>query len=166
MTDAINPLTGKPVGTLPLNEVASMPGLTFFQEAIAGNIPMPPIAAVMPMAPVEAELGRIVFRARPESRFYNPIGSIHGGYAATLLDTALGCAVHTTLEAGEGYTTLEIKVVYHRPITHKSGDLRIEGTVISRGSRVAASEAKLTDEAGNLLASGTTTCLIFPVPAG
>ena len=127
---------------------------------------MPPMAAVIPIVPVEVEVGRVVFRAGPEARFYNPIGSIHGGYASTLLDTAMVCAVHSTLKAGEGYTSLEIKVVFHKQITHRTGDVRIEARVLARGGRIAAAEGRITDAKGELLASGTTTCLIFPATGG
>lgn len=159
--EAINPLTNLAVGTVPLKEVLGQSGLEFLQGIGTGRYPMAPMAGVIPFAPVEVEVGRIVFRAVPEARFYNPIGSVHGGYAATLLDTAMGCAVHSTLEAGEGYTSLEIKIGFHKPITRETGELRIEGRVLSRGGRVGAAEGRLTDSKGELLASGTTTCLIF-----
>jgi uncharacterized protein (TIGR00369 family) len=161
--EAVNPLTDLPVGTVPLKEVFGQPGVEFLRGISAGRYPMPPMAAVIPAAPVEVEVGRAVFRAVPDERFYNPIGSVHGGYASTLLDTAMGCAVHSTLEAGEGYTSLEIKIVFHKPITRQTGALRIEGRILSRGARVASAEGRVTDSKGDLLASGTTTCLIFPV---
>lgn len=160
--DTLNPLTSLPVGTVPLQEVLGQPGVEFLKGISAGRYPMPPMAAVIPVAPVEVEVGRIVFRAVPEGRFYNPIGSVHGGYASTLLDTAMGCAVHSTLKAGEGYASLEIKIAFHKPITRQTGELRIEGRVLSRGARVGSAEGRLTDSKGNLLASGTTTCLVFP----
>ena len=158
---AVNPLTELRVGIVPLNEVLAQPGVEFLKGISTGRYPMPPMAAVIPMAPVEVEVGRVVFRAVPEERFYNPIGSVHGGYASTLLDTALGCAVHSTLDAGEGYASLEIKVAFHKPITRETGELRIEGRIVSRGARVGSAEARVTDTKGDLLASGTTTCLIF-----
>jgi uncharacterized protein (TIGR00369 family) len=161
--EAVNPLTDLPVGTVPLDEVLSQPGLDFLNGIAAGRYPMPPMSAVIPIAPVEAEVGRIIFRAIPEARFYNPIGSIHGGYASTLLDTAMGCAVHSTLRPGEGYTTLEIKIAFHKPITRETGEVRIEGSIVSRGARVASADGSITDSKGELLATGTTTCLIFPV---
>ncbi|MGQ0647749.1 MAG: PaaI family thioesterase [Gemmatimonadaceae bacterium] len=161
--EAINPLTDLPVGTVPLKEVLGQPGVEFLKGISAGRYPMPPMAAVIPMAPLEAEVGRVVFRALSEARFYNPIGSLHGGYASTLLDTAMGCAVHSTLKAGEGYATLEIKIAFHRPITPETGELRIEGTMLSRSGRVGSAEGRLTNSRGDLFASGTTTCLIFPV---
>ena len=161
--DAVNPLTNRSVGTVALTEVFGQPGVEFLSGMTTGRYPMPPMSAVIPIAPHEVELGRVVFRAVADERFSNPIGSIHGGYASTLLDTAMGCAVHSTLAAGEGYTSLEIKIVFHRPITGKTGELRIEGRVLSRGTRVASAEGRVTDSDGDLLASGTTTCLIFPI---
>lgn len=158
---AINPLTNREVGIVPLAEVRAMAGVDFLRGLIEGRYPQPPIAAVMPIAPVEADVGRVLFRAMPNETLYNPIGSIHGGYASMLLDTAMGCAVHSTLKAGEAYATLEIKIAFHKPILHDTGELRIEGTILSRGSRVGAAEGRIRDSSGELLASGTTTCLIF-----
>ena len=157
----LNPLTGLPVGTVPLKEILGQAGVEFLKGISAGRYPMPPMAAVIPFAPMEVDVGRAVFRAVPEARFYNPIGSIHGGYASTLLDTAMGCAVHSMLKAGEGYTSLEIKVAFHKPITPATGELRVEGRIVSRGARVGTAEGRITDAKGDLLASGTTTCLIF-----
>jgi len=161
-TTPVNPLTGLPVGTVPLKEVLGQAGVEFLKGISAGRYPMPPMAAVIPVAPLDIEVGRVVFRAAPEERFYNTIGSLHGGYAATLLDTAMACAVHSTLKAGEGYTTLEIKIAFHKPITRETGELRIEGRILSRGARVGAAEGRLNDSKGDLVGSGTTTCLIFP----
>lgn len=163
--DAVNPLNDLPIGTVALKEVLGQSGLEFLKGISSGRYPMPPMAAVIPVAPLEVEAGRIAFRAVPEERFYNPIGSVHGGYAATLLDTAMGCAVHSTLHPGEGYTSLEIKIAFHKPITKDTGEVRIEGRVLSRGARVGSAEGRLTDASGDLLASGTTTCLIFRAPA-
>jgi uncharacterized protein (TIGR00369 family) len=152
------------VGTLPLGEVFGRSGLDFFAAVIAGQAPIPPIADSVPMRFIAASEGRIVVTGRPERRFMNPIGSIHGGYAAVLLDTVLGCAVHTTLGAGEGYTTLEIKCSFHRALQPDTGEITATGTVISRGRRAASSEARIEDARGRLLASGSSTCLIFPLP--
>lgn len=157
----LNPLTGLPVGTVPLKDVLGQAGLEYLQGIAAGRYPMPPMSAVIPIAPLEIELGRAAFRAVPDERFYNTIGLIHGGYAATLLDTAMGCAVHSTIKVGEAYATLEIKIAYHKPITPQTSELRIEGRIVSRGARVATAEGRLLDAKGELLASGTTTCLIF-----
>lgn len=110
---------------------------------------------------VEIEEGRVVFGATPDERVYNPIGTVHGGFAATLLDSAVGCAVHSKLKAGQGYTTLELKVAYHRPITKATGPVRAEGRVIQVGRRAAFAEGRLTDLKGRLYATATTTCLVF-----
>jgi uncharacterized protein (TIGR00369 family) len=111
--------------------------------------------------PVEAEEGRVVFACVPGHQHYNPIGTVHGGLAATLLDSAMGCAVHTTLPAGAGYTTLELKVNFTRPITSETGRVLCEGSVVHRGGRVATAEGRVVAEgSGKLLAHGTTTCLI------
>lgn len=114
---------------------------------------------------VEAEEGLAVFAGTPGPHAYNPIGTVHGGYAATLLDSACGCAVHSRLSAEQAYTTLELKVAYHKAITRHSGLLRAEGRVLSFGQRVAYAEAKLTDAQGRLLASATSTLLVFARPS-
>lgn len=110
---------------------------------------------------IEVELGKAVFSGIPDVHAYNPIGTIHGGYAATLLDSACGCAVHSRLSASQAYTTLELKVSYHKAITKDSGRLRAEGNVLSMGRRAAFSEAKITDAGGRLYASATSTLLVF-----
>jgi uncharacterized protein (TIGR00369 family) len=136
-------------------------GMEYIQAIFAGELPPPPIATLMGFRGVEAEPGRALFEMEPGPQHYNPIGSVHGGIALTLLDSAMGCAVHTLLEAGVGYTTIEVKTNFVRAITAETGLIRCEGTVIHKGSRVATAEGKLTDAAGKLLAHGTTTCLIL-----
>jgi uncharacterized protein (TIGR00369 family) len=137
-------------------------GLEMLQAIAAGELPGAPIAELLGFEPVEAEEGRVVFAAVPETRHYNPIGTVHGGLAATLLDSAMGCAVHSTLPAGAGYTTLELKVNFTRPITSETGRILCEGTVVHRGGRVATADGRVYAEAdGKLLAHGTTTCLIL-----
>ena len=121
----------------------------------------PPIGKTMDFALVEVEEGRAVFEGKPDMRVYNPIGSVHGGYAATLLDSACGIAVHSKLAPGQGYTTLELKVSYLRGMTLDTGVVRAEGVVISMGRRVAFAEAKLTDASGKLLATATSTLLVI-----
>ena len=121
----------------------------------------PPIAETMGFALVEIEAGRAVFEGSPGHSVYNPIGSVHGGYAATLLDSACGCAVHSRLTAAQGYTTLELKVSYHRPMSDASGLVRAEGRLLSFGRRAAFAEATLHDAHGKLCASATSTLLIF-----
>jgi uncharacterized protein (TIGR00369 family) len=119
----------------------------------------------MGMRFVEIEEGRAVFACEPAEYHYNPLGVVHGGLAATLLDSAMGCAVHSTLPVGVSYTTIEIKVNYLRALTSETGAVRAEGRVIKVGGRVAIAEGRVVDEAGNLYAHGTTTCLILrPVP--
>jgi uncharacterized protein (TIGR00369 family) len=140
-------------------------GLDFLRAIAAGELPGAPIAELIGFEPVEAEEGRVVFAALPGPQHYNPIGSVHGGLAATLLDSAMGCAVHTTLAEGSGYTTLELKVNYIRPITTETGRVLCEGTVVHRGGRVATAEGRVIAEGtGKLLAHGTTTCLITSLP--
>jgi uncharacterized protein (TIGR00369 family) len=137
-------------------------GLEVLRAIAAGEIPGAPIAELLGFAPVEAEEGRVVFAAVPGEKHYNPLGTVHGGLAATLLDSAMGCAVHSTLPAGVGYTTLELKVNFTRPITSETGRILCEGTVVHRGGRVATAEGRVHAEAdGRLLAHGTTTCLIL-----
>lgn len=110
---------------------------------------------------VEIDDGRVTFGATPHEGVYNPIGTVHGGFAATLLDSCLGCAVHSKLKAGQGYTTLELKVAYHRPMTKTTGPVRAEGVVIQMGRRAAFAEGKITDANGRLYATATSTLLVF-----
>jgi uncharacterized protein (TIGR00369 family) len=151
-----------------------MTGLEFLRAIASGELPGAPIADLLRFAPVEAEEGRVVFAAVPEQQHSGglrppttasrptPQSLVHGGLAATLLDSAMGCAVHSTLPAGVGYTTLELKVNFVRAITSETGRILCEGTVVHRGGRVATAEGRVFAEAdGALLAHGTTTCLIF-----
>lgn len=141
---------------------AELSGLEIMRAVAAGELPPPPIALLMGFEPVEVDVGRVVFAGLPAQKHYNPIGSVHGGFAATLLDSALGCAVHTTLGPGVGYTTLDLAVKYLRGMTVDTGRVLCEGTVLSSGRRVATAEARLVREAdGKLLAHGTTTCAVF-----
>jgi uncharacterized protein (TIGR00369 family) len=141
---------------------ARMSGLDALNAIMAGELPPPPIALLLGMEPVEVSDGRAVFAAEPSERHYNPIGFVHGGLAATLLDSAMGCAVQTTLPAGAGYTTLELKVNFTRPITRETGRVLCEGKVLHRGGRVETAEGRvIAERTGKLLAHGTTTCLIL-----
>jgi uncharacterized protein (TIGR00369 family) len=139
----------------------TMSGLDYLRAIQSGEIPPPPIAVLLGMGIAEVEEGRAVFTARPAEYHYNPIGVVHGGLAATLLDSAMGCAVHSTLPAGAGYTTLEIKVNYVRAITSETGEVRCEAKIIYQGGRTATAEGRITDASGKLYAHGTTTCIIF-----
>ena len=148
-------------GVVPIEQARRMDGLSLWRGLLEGRVPAPPIAKVLGFDVAEVELGRVLFAYRPLSDHYNPLGTIHGGIAATLLDSAMGCSVHTTLAAGIGFTTLEIKVSYVRAMTDQTGPVKVEGKVINVGKRVATAEGRLIDQEGRLLAHGTTTCLIF-----
>jgi uncharacterized protein (TIGR00369 family) len=126
-------------------------------------LPIPPITRVFNFRLSEVEPGRAVFTGEPSAEYYNPIGSVHGGFAATLLDSCMGCAVHSALPAGTGYTTLEIKISFLRPMLENTGPVRAEGKIISVGKRVGTAEGRIMDAEGKLYAHGTTTCLIFPL---
>jgi uncharacterized protein (TIGR00369 family) len=136
-------------------------GLEYLRKMQSGEIPPPPIGALINFAIAEIEEGRTVFTVEPAEYHYNPIGMVHGGLAATLLDSAMGCAVQSMLPAGVGYTTLEIKVNYVRAMTTETGAVRCEGKIIHIGGRTAVAEGKITDAAEKLYAYGTTTCLIL-----
>jgi uncharacterized protein (TIGR00369 family) len=146
---------------------AGMSGLEALRAMMAGELPPPPIALLLGMGPVEVDAGRVIFAAEPDERHYNPIGLVHGGLAATLLDSAMGCAVQTTLPAGVGYTTLELKVNFTRPITRDTGRVLCRAEVVHRGGRVATAEGRvIAEDSGKLLAHGTTTCLVLGREAG
>jgi uncharacterized protein (TIGR00369 family) len=151
------------LGTIPHADLTSFSGLELLQRIIDGKYPAPPIAAVMNFTLSEVSEGRAVFIGLPSERHLNPLGGVHGGWAATLIDSALGCAVYTTLQKGEAYTTAEFKVNLTRPIMPGMGEVTCEAHVVHRGRTLAVSEARLTDKNGKLLAFGTETCAIFPV---
>ena len=136
-------------------------GLELLHAISEGRLPPPPIANLMGFSIMSADEGRVVFEGEPGEYLYNPIGVIHGGFAMTLLDSAMGCAIHSTLGVGERYTTLEGKTNFVRPITIDTGRVRCEGVVLHRGGTVGTAEGKLfAIGTGKLLAHGTTTCLI------
>jgi uncharacterized protein (TIGR00369 family) len=136
-------------------------GLEYLRLIASGELPGPPIAALMNFGLDEVDHGRAIFSVEPGEYHYNPIGVVHGGLAATLLDSAMGCAVHSTLPARVGYTTLEIKVNFVRAITAETGRVRGEAKVIHVGGRTATAEGRVLDREGKLYAHGTTTCMIF-----
>jgi uncharacterized protein (TIGR00369 family) len=141
---------------------ATMTGMEYMTAIVEGKVPPPPIAVTMRMKPIELGDGRAVFAGEPGEEHYNPIGVVHGGYAATLLDSALGCAVHTTLPAGVGYTSLGLEAKYVRSITRDTGRVLCEAKVLYRGRRQATAEANLTAaDSGKLLAHGVATCMIL-----
>jgi uncharacterized protein (TIGR00369 family) len=151
------------LGPVPMADVLQYSGLEILQRLVAREYPVPPIAGIMNFILTDVSEGRAVFQGMPGTAHLNPLGGVHGGWAATILDSALGCCVHSTLAKGEGYTTVEFKVNLTRPITPRTGLVTCEGTVINRGRTIAVSEAKLLDKDGKLLAFGVETCSIFPV---
>ena len=151
-------------GVLPLADVIAMGGAALIEAWRDGRMPPPPICGTLDFRLSEATAGRVAFTGRPSRRFYNPIGTVHGGWIGTLLDSCMGCAVHTTLAPGEAYTTVEFKVNFVKAVTDQTGDVRAEGAVTSRGRRIATAEGRLVDGRGTVLALGTTTCLIMPAP--
>jgi uncharacterized protein (TIGR00369 family) len=139
----------------------NLAGLEYMHAMIAGRIPAPPIMRLLGFTLASVARVEAVFECVPGEQHYNPIGVVHGGLAMTLLDSAMGCAVHTTLAPGSGYTTLEVKANLVRAITSETGMLRCTGHVVYAGKRVATAEARLEDAAGKLYAHGTATCLIL-----
>ena len=154
----------KPVGVVSREQLGRQSGIDFLQGIGKGEVPPPPIGELLGFLPIEAEPGRVVFQGTPGPQHYNPLGSIHGGYAATLLDSCVGCAVHSMLPAGKGYTTLELKVNFVRALTDQVGPVRAEGKIVSIGGQIGIAEGRLTDVSGRLYAFATTTCLIFTIP--
>ena len=146
-----------------MTDYSKLTGLETLKKMIAGDLPPPAIAKTLDFTLREVSEGHAVFEGHPGAAHYNPLGTVHGGYAATLLDSALGCAVHAALPAGQTYTTLEIKVSYVRAMTASTGPVRAEATVIHVGKRVATAEARITDASGKLYAHGTTTCIVMPL---
>lgn len=136
-------------------------GLDLLRAMIAGEVPAPPVMQMVGLDRITADPGRVTLEMTAQEFHYNPLGSVHGGVLSILLDTAAACAVHSTLPAGTGYTSLDLNVKFLRPATVATGVLRCEGTVIQRGRRTALAEAKLTDDQGRLIAYATSSCLLF-----
>lgn len=151
-------------GVITRQQTSSLSGLQVFEAIFAGELPAPPIGETMDFIPVYMEPGVAVFQGKPMLRHYNPLGTVHGGWYCTLLDSAVGCAVHTTLPAGKGYTTLEIKVNMLRPLTDAVPLVRAEGRVLHAGKQVATAEGRIVGPDGKVYAHATTTCLIFDLP--
>ena len=148
-------------GHIPADAFHRLSGLEIFMEMLAGRLPAPPICGTLDFIMTQAESGRVVFEGHPRAAFDNPLGAVHGGWAATLLDSAMACAVHSTLAVGLAYTTVEMKLNYVRPITEAIGKVRCEGKIFSLVRTLATAEGRLTDARDRLLAHGTETCLIF-----
>lgn len=162
MHDKANPPIS--FGLTPPEVLASMSGLDFLQKMFAGELPHATMMQQVGLVGGSAEKGHVIFRAVPSPQHYNPIGSVHGGFAATLLDSAMGCAVQSMLPAGTVYTSLEFKISLIRAITSDTGEVRAEGRALNVGRRVGTAEGQLLDSKGRLLAHGTTTCLVFEAP--
>lgn len=139
----------------------AMSGIDYLRAMIDGELPPPPISGLMQLDLVAAEPGRVVFSCQPDESAYNPIGAVHGGLVCTLLDSVVGCALHSTLPRGKGYTSVEIKVNYLKAVRLGSGPLTATGTVVRAGSRVGFTEGTVTDAGGALVATATSTLLIF-----
>jgi uncharacterized protein (TIGR00369 family) len=151
----------KTYGTVSPVERSQMSGLAFVQGLAAGSLPLNTMAQTLGYDVVTAANGRVVVTAEPNANQLNPAGTVHGGLAATLLDSCMGLAIQSTLQKGFGSTTLEFKISFVRPITPDTGLIRAEGIVLNCGNRVGTAEGRITDAQGKLLAHGTTTCLIF-----
>ena len=150
-------------GVSPLEEMRNRSGLEFLRAIASGALPFPPIGKTLNFFLLEVGEGRVVFQGTPTFDFYNPIGTVHGGWAATLLDSCMGCAIQTTLKKSYGYTTVELKVNMVRPMSDQTGPVRAEGKIIHPGRQVATSEGRLYGPDGKLYAHGTTTCMIFEI---
>jgi uncharacterized protein (TIGR00369 family) len=148
--------------TVSAEKQKGMSGLEFVQGLVDGTLPLNTMALTLGYDVIEATEGRVVVTAEPGDAHLNPAGTVHGGFAATLLDSCMGLAVQTTLEKGVAQTTVEFKITLMRPITPETGLIRAEGVVLSRGRRIGTAEGRITDRQGRLLVHGTTTCLIFP----
>jgi uncharacterized protein (TIGR00369 family) len=143
------------------DQLVGKTGMQVFEEMFSGVLPYPPIGETLDFIPVEISPGRAVFQGRPQLKHYNPIGSVHGGWIATLLDSCVGCAVHSTLPAGKAYTTAELKINYVRAVTTRTPLLRAIGNVIHVGGRMATADGRLVGPDGKLYAHASTTCFIF-----
>lgn len=154
---------GKP-GLASREQVAGKTGMEIMQAMLAGEFPYPHIAETLDFALIEVEPGKAIFQGTPQLKHYNPLGTVHGGWYATLLDSAVGCAVHTMMPAGRAYTTAELSLNIVRAASHQSGPLRAIGTVIHCGRQLATAEGRIVGPDGKLYAHATTTCLVFEVP--
>jgi uncharacterized protein (TIGR00369 family) len=155
----------KKYGVIDSDKLREMSGLEFVQGLVKGSLPLNSMARAIGYDIVEASQGRAVVTASSSEEHLNPEGTVHGGIAATLLDTCMGLAVRSMLEKGYALTTLEFKITFLRPITKETGALRAEGTLLTCGRRVGAAEGRLTDSSGRLLAHGTSTCMIAARPS-
>jgi uncharacterized protein (TIGR00369 family) len=156
--------TTSPSGLVAIRRQLS--GLEFFRKMIAGELPPPPLVVLLGLKLVEAEPGRVTFTGVARDEFYNGMGVAHGGFAATLLDSALGCAINTVMPAGRVFTTIDLQIHYTRALRKETGEVRCTATVLHVGSRTATSEGRIVDAAGKIYAHGTTTCILVEPPRG
>lgn len=157
--------TSKTYGVVDPAERRQMTGLEFVRGLAKGTLPSNQMAETLGYEIVDAERGRVIVTVLPKEAHFNPWGTVHGGLAATLLDSCMGLAIQSTVDKGIGSTTLEFKISFIRPITIQTGRISAEGTVLSSGRRTGTAEGRITDGTGRLLVHGTTTCLIFEVPS-
>ncbi len=150
----------------PRGSMRKISGLDFLNGLMDGSLPPPPFAATTRIIPLEAEEGRVVFEGTPSCDFCNPMGVVHGGWVATLLDTGMACAVHSALKAGEAFTTLSLNITYARPVTEATGPLRCEAAVLHTGGRIAGAEGRIYDKSGNLIAHGSEICVVIRTGRG
>lgn len=155
---------GKP-GIARMEQLTGKTGCEILEAMMSGELPYPPMNETMNMTLLEVDSGRALFQGIPLPQHYNPLGKVHGGWFATLLDSAMGCAVQSTLPAGRSYTTAELGLNIVRPASHKTGPLRAVAEVIHGGRQIATAQARIEDEQGKLYAHATTTCFVFDVPA-
>jgi uncharacterized protein (TIGR00369 family) len=153
-------------GLLSRDRAGSLCGVDFLRGIMDGRYPAPPFSEVADVWPVSVEVGRIVFEAAPSARFYNPLGIVHGGWIALLLDTVMGCAVHSALQPGQAFATIDMTASFVRPVSERTGTLRAEGILLHLGSRMASAEGKLFDPAGRLVAHGSENCAITAIGSG
>ena len=150
--------------TTDVAKMMSMPGIDYLRGILSGDFPAAPIAATLGFRVAEVDHGRAVFTGVPDRSVYNPLGGVHGGWAATLLDSAMGCAVHSTLPAGKGYATVDLSIHLVRALTDRSGTVRCEASIVHSGGSIATAQGRLVGADGTLYAHGTTTCLILTAP--
>jgi uncharacterized protein (TIGR00369 family) len=155
----------KTAGVVPQEVAISVSGLEFLSALRDGKHPAPPYAVESDIWITEVESGRVVFEAEPSALFYNPLGTVHGGWTSGLLDSAMGCAVHSLLKPGQAYTTVDMTINFVRPLFANTGRLKCEGKIIHPGNRIATSEGRVWDRDGKLIAHGSETCLIWSVPS-
>ena len=161
MSATVAELAERTHGVVPREVLTADTGLAFLQGLLDGDYPPPPFSRATGIYLREVAEGRVIFAGMPSAEFLNPIGTVHGGWTSAILDSAMACAVHTTLKAGEGYTTVEMKINFVRPILPDLGEITCEGVLIHRGGTIATSEGRLRDGKGRLLAHGSETCMIL-----